>query len=500
MYLNFKEVTFRYETGIEPVFKNVSLHFHQGWSGIVGQNGSGKSTLMKLAAGILEPQKGEIHPVYDCIYCPQRTDDPPFDIESFLTDECASACRIRGLLHIRSEWGKRWGTLSHGERKRIQIGTALWKEPLILAVDEPANHLDLDARLHLENALTAFRGVGLIVSHDRELLDSLCYQCVFINPPFAVMRPGGVSQGLEQEHREIQNQTKQYRQAKKEVKRIRRETIRRREMADQQHKRRSKRGLALRDHDSRAKKDLARVSGKDGTGGKLLRQMDGRMKQAQAKLEYIRIPKTYAHGIWIEGSFSHRAALFHFPAGCIFFGDGRSLKNPDLVMQPRDRIALTGPNGSGKSTLIEKIIGQLSIPQNRLVFVPQEISKEASMTLMEKIRAESQDKLGQIMTIVSRLGSRPERLLQSETPSPGEVRKLILALGIAHEPHLIVMDEPTNHLDLIAIECLESALKECPCGLLLVSHDRRFLKSLTDVNWLIERVDSGECSFELISN
>ena len=87
------------------------------------------------------------------------------------------------------------------------------------------------------------------------------------------------------------------------------------------------------------------------------------------------------------------------------------------------------------------------------------------------------------MTIVSCLGSRPQRLLESAAPSPGEIRKLRLALGMAREPHVIVMDEPTNHMDLPSIECLEQALADCPCALVLVSHDKRFLDKLVRTRW-----------------
>jgi ATPase subunit of ABC transporter with duplicated ATPase domains len=89
------------------------------------------------------------------------------------------------------------------------------------------------------------------------------------------------------------------------------------------------------------------------------------------------------------------------------------------------------------------------------------------------------------MTIVSRLGSRPERLLASTEPSPGETRKLLLALGMTHRPHIIIMDEPTNHMDLPSIESLEYALTDCPCALVLASHDRRFLGNLTQTQWQI---------------
>ena len=87
------------------------------------------------------------------------------------------------------------------------------------------------------------------------------------------------------------------------------------------------------------------------------------------------------------------------------------------------------------------------------------------------------------MTLISRRGSRPGRLLVSTTPSPGEIRKILLARGVERGPHFIVMDEPTNHLDLPSIECLENALAETPCALLLVSHDERFLARLTVRRW-----------------
>jgi ATPase subunit of ABC transporter with duplicated ATPase domains len=102
---------------------------------------------------------------------------------------------------------------------------------------------------------------------------------------------------------------------------------------------------------------------------------------------------------------------------------------------------------------------------------------------MEAARSLPNETLGQMMTVVSRLGSRPHRLLESVKPSPGEIRKVLLATGIANRPHIIVMDEPTNHLDLPSIECLEQALAGCPCGLLLVSHDQRFLDVLAHKRW-----------------
>jgi ATPase subunit of ABC transporter with duplicated ATPase domains len=217
--------------------------------------------------------------------------------------------------------------------------------------------------------------------------------------------------------------------------------------------------------------------------------MESRVEQARRMEQTIRVHKRL--GIWIEGERCRRDALFRIGADAIPLGSGRELHIADLAMLPADRVALTGANGTGKSTLVRHILCTLDLPPERLTYLPQEIDLRSSRDLLGEVQRQPPDVLGMIMTIVSRLGSRPARLLESAEPSPGEVRKLLLALGIARQPHLIVMDEPTNHLDLPSIECLEQALQDCPCGLLLVSHDERFLRALTRTRWHLAPAPSG---------
>ena len=299
------------------------------------------------------------------------------------------------------------------------------------------------------------------------------------------MRPGNYSQGLKQAIKDEMTVRKQRTQAKHELSRLTREAAKRRDVAAQANRKRSKRGLSLKDHDAREKKNLARITGKDGMGGKRLNQLGGRISHAGIKMNEIKVKKTYKMGIWMSGEKSNRNTLFNLPAGSLFLGGDRWLHFPDLLMKPDDRIALTGVNGSGKSTLIEHIMQSLALPENRVIYLPQEIDIPASRDVMARARDLPVEKLGQMMTVVSCLGSRPRRLLESAEPSPGEIRKILLAAGIAEVPHLIIMDEPTNHLDLPSIECLEQALAGCPCGLLLVSHDRRFLDALAHKRWHI---------------
>jgi ATPase subunit of ABC transporter with duplicated ATPase domains len=488
-------VSFVYDSASELLFQDVSFHLPSGWSGVVGANGTGKTTLLKLAAGLLEPVQGDIERPAKALYCPQRTDDIPEKLSELIPAEAKSACIIKSKLGIREDWVERWLTLSHGERKRAQIGVALWLEPDVLAVDEPTNHLDGEAREIVRDALQSFEGVGLLVSHDRELLDLLCQQCLFTEPPNVIVRPGGVTKGMETAEAEQQLLERQYALKKRAYRRVRKEATRRAEVAKQSLKRRSKRGLARRDSDAREKRDRARVSGKDGVGGKLRRQMEGRLRQAGEQLKDIRVKKRYELGIWLPGCVSRRNFLLDLAGDLLYLGGSRRMSYPELIIRPGDRIAVTGPNGSGKSTLIRHIVGRLNVPKQRITYIPQEIDLCESQSILSRARALSDDKLGHLMTIVSRLGSRPDRLLESTEPSPGETRKLLLAIGMTYAPHIIVMDEPTNHMDLPSVMCLEEALSECPCSLLLVSHDRRFLGRLTAKEWSITEESSARESF-----
>jgi len=220
----------------------------------------------------------------------------------------------------------------------------------------------------------------------------------------------------------------------------------------------------------------------------------------EKKLGKIKVKKRYELGIWLPGSRSKRNLLFHLRPGRVVLGPGRYLDFPELSMGPTDRIALTGPNGAGKSTLVRHILDCLNLEEEHLVYLPQEIDLVASRTLITQVCSLPDETLGHLMTIVSRLGSRPQRLIDSIEPSPGEARKLLLARGVTRRPYLIVMDEPTNHLDLPSIECFEDALADCPCGLLLVSHDMLFLKHLTTIRWHIsaEEMDPETKNMNLI--
>ncbi len=484
--IEYQQVSFAYETQSEALIEQLSLQFQTGWTGIVGANGTGKSTILKLSTGIMSASEGHIEIPGHALYCQQRTDDLPEKLGDFIGDTDHDAYVLKGQLLIEDNWLSRWDSLSHGERKRAQIGTALWLQPDVLAIDEPTNHLDERARNILIKALKQFNGIGLLVSHDRELLDTLCSHCLFVDPPDITLRSGHFSKIWNQIQAEREASQKKHQQANRDYKKLEREVKKRKSKALQADKKRSKKGIDKKDHDAKAKMDLARLSGKDAVAGKLMNQLEGRRRHAENKLNQIKVKKTYETGIWQRGEKSPRDLLFSIPQGVIQLGDDRQLSFPNLEMKPDDRIALTGLNGTGKSTLLNHMISHF-LPKERITYIPQEIDIIQSRKIIKETHQLPSEKLGHMMTVINRLGTRPPRLLESSEPSPGEVRKIMLAIGVASIPHLIVMDEPTNHLDLLSIECLQDTLEDYPGGLFLISHDKKFLNKLTSINWHITK-------------
>ncbi len=435
------------------------------------------------------------------VLCPQRTDLPPECLEGLLSATDPLGARLRGQLNLGPDWNDRWESLSHGERKRAQIGAALWQDASVLCLDEPTNHVDAAARRMLQAAMGQFEGIGLLVSHDRQLLDGLSRQCVFLDPPRAVLRPGTWSQGREQARLEDESARRASHTARAEVKRVERRLVEAREEARHSHQRLSKRKLKRHDSDARAKLTLAKLTGKDASAGGLVHRLESNLDRAEGRASALTSRPAYELGLWFTSERARRDTVLACPAGELSMGGGASLRFPDLVLRPQDRVALVGPNGCGKSTLVRHLVERLVLPESRmprdrLVYLAQEISLSEGAEVMARLRALSDAELGRALTVVNLLGTDPKRILATEQPSPGEVRKTLIAMGIARIPHLILLDEPTNHLDLPSIECLEEALAECSCALLLVSHDERFLSRLTTVRWEISILGEPGCRRE----
>lgn len=483
--LSLSHLEFAYPSAAGNLFHELTLDFPRSWTGIVGANGSGKTTLLKLLSGHLSPDAGFIRRNGTAFLCEQEIDVAPEGADELFSSCDARAFRLREALRITPDMPGRWTTLSMGERKKIQIASALFRRPDILCIDEPTNHLDATARGQLLRELEQFRGIGILVSHDRELLDILCGQCLFLSPERAVLRPGGVTAGLEMERQEIENARKQRHLLKAEFKRTKAELQRRREKEQSARNKNSKRKVAKNDHDAKGKIDGARLTGRDRTAGELAGAQVKIVTDVQKKLNAVdnwRLPDL---GLNIPyGQYSAKNLLLDMPPFEIPM-QGRRLTVPELSFGSRDRVALTGDNGAGKSMLLRRILPEMKLPQEEILYMPQELDAAMTENIHETLLHLPKADYSRVMNVVASLGSVPERVLNAENCSPGEWRKLFFGLGVLREIRLIVMDEPTNHLDLPSIECLEAALSDCGCALLLVSHDKIFLNRLCTVHWHI---------------
>jgi ATPase subunit of ABC transporter with duplicated ATPase domains len=290
-------------------------------------------------------------------------------------------------LKINVDFMDRWDTLSHGERKRIQLGIALWKNPPLLAVDEPTNHLDREARHLVSSNLEEYRGIGLLVSHDRTLLDHLCGNCLFLRNAAAVMRPGGITAGMVEEERELLTGRRLRQNLISERGRLAAEADSLRRLAESAKNRLSKKHVDPNDQDAKGKINLAKHTGKDASGTRLYKNMQNRVSRVDHALENVQVSGEQKKGVTLQGVKARMDTLWRSLPGTIKLGEDRLLRFPELVIIPESRIALTGLNGAGKSTLIGHILAGLP-PQLNTLYVPQEISIEESTQLLQEVLEE----------------------------------------------------------------------------------------------------------------
>ena len=481
MQLALSGVSYTYPAAPSPILSNISITFPQGWTGLLGDNGCGKSTLARIACGLLAPDAGSVTRGLVAVLCTQEVDDPPEELFDFAVDYGREARELRHIFALEDDMPWRFDELSCGERKKLQIAVALWRRPDVLVADEPTNHLDVDARAELAAALGRFRGIGILVSHDRELLDALVSRCISFGHGGLVVRPGGYTAAHGQAELERETARREREAAKEDLARLAAEKDRRAHEAARAQARRSKRHLDPKDHDAKGKINLAIFTGKDGSAGRASAQMDARLAAARERLAAAHVAKRYDGGLWLNAQPSPRKTLVHLPEGRIPCGPG-TLEMPELYVDNTDHVAIVGPNGAGKTTLLNHL-RTLIAPDLRLLDIPQEPSAEERAAVLTQIRELGKAERGRVLSTVAQLNSDPDHILVGARTSPGELRKLMLARGLLDQPVLIVMDEPTNHLDLHSTQALERALAAYPGALVLVSHDRAFLAACTNRTW-----------------
>tara|TARA_B100000676_G_scaffold311186_1_gene380145 strand:+ start:1914 stop:3806 length:1893 start_codon:yes stop_codon:yes gene_type:complete len=491
-----------YRIGPRILFENSEVAINEGQRvGFVGRNGVGKTTLLKLINGSLTPDTGTINfphrwqigiteqevpesslNLIDTVMSADKeltklekesktATDPNriAEIHSRLYEKEAhrahsKAARIlSGLGFSESEIGRPCKEFSGGWRMRVALAGLLFTNPDLLLLDEPSNHLDLEASLWLEEYLRRYEGTILVVSHDRGLLNRVVDQILHLDNAKLKLYSGGYDQ-FETNFRAQIHRVEAERQTQE----------------------------AQRAH---IQKFIDRF-----------RYKATKARQAQSRLKLLEkmqpLPKQHDHDLIAFDFPSPKPLpppLYSVDNASIGYDGKAVLKEVSFRLDMEDRIALIGANGNGKSTLMKFLAGRLEAISGhfnhskkvRVGYFAQhqteELNFEAS-PLIEISHKRPEDLEVKLRAHLGRFGFSQERAdTKIKNLSGGEKARLLFAMMCCDNPHILLLDEPTNHLDIIAREALIQAINSFEGAVVIVSHDPHVLELTADRLWLVNQ-------------
>ncbi|NUK23001.1 ABC-F family ATP-binding cassette domain-containing protein [Streptomyces lunaelactis] len=520
-HITCSSLTFAWPDGT-GVFDDFQLAVGPGRTGLIGVNGSGKSTLLRLIAGDLTPSGGVVRTAGGIGYLPQslvldtglpvdevlgiaaartalhaiEAGDPREEHFTAVGDDwdveerALAALDQLGLGHIGLD--RTIGEVSGGEGVLLRLAALLLARPGVLLLDEPTNNLDLYARRRLYDAVAAWSGVMVVVSHDRELLE-LVDQIADLRDGEVHWYGGSFSAYEEALAVEQDAAERMVRVAEADVQR------QKRELADAQIKlaRRKRYGQKMSDTKREPKIVMgARKRAAQESAGKHRIMHTERLADAKERLGEAVDAVRDDDEIRIELPFTK----VHPGRGVLRLSDltlryGAEVKGEFEVRGP-ERIALVGRNGAGKTTLLRTITGELApvageaVAEVPLRFLPQRLDVlDDELSVVENVARFAPDATNnRIRARLARFLFRGARADQrAGTLSGGERFRAALAALLLAEPapQLLMLDEPTNNLDMASVRKLTAALESYKGALIVASHDVPFLESIGITRWLL---------------
>ena len=484
-------------TAATPVLDHVDLDLATSgegggasWVGVVGANGSGKTTLLRLLAGALSPDAGrlDVHASGPVVLVPQEVGVLDDAVRAFAWTWDGHAERLRSRLDLDPDdldpaTGRGWEALSPGQRKRWQVAAALAAEPDVLLLDEPTNHLDADARALLIDALRAHRGLGLVVSHDRHVLDELTGRTLRLVGGRAELHVGSYRDAAPRWRAEEAARREAHDRARREATRERRllADLRRDRHGAEAGARRERRLAGASQPDAReAGRKKAQAKAEAAIAARV-RQVNTRVARAEGRRDDIEVVRDHRGAVRFAHAPTGRRVLAQVVGDVRHAGGEVWLHAVDVTLERGERVHLRGANGAGKSTLLRAVLDALVSAGEEVAVLPQELADP--LAELAAVRGLDPQVRGRVLGVAALLGVDPDRVLVTDRPSPGEIRKLVLARFLAGSASVVVLDEPTNHLDLPAIESLEAALGDHGGALVLVTHDDHLAAATTSTVW-----------------
>ena len=476
------------------VFTNVTLGVNEGDRiGIVGRNGDGKSTLINLLAGILEPDDGRVTHRRNLSVglLGQRDDLDDSDtvhhavVGSAPEYEWASSPRVREILSgliPDVPWEGAVGTLSGGQRRRVDLARLLIGTYDVLMLDEPTNHLDMRTinwlAHHLKTRWQAGAGALLMVTHDRWFLDEVCTSMWEVHDGSVDPFEGGYSAYILQ---------RVERDRRAQVEEERRRNMARKELAW------LSRGAQARSTKPKFRVEAARelIADVPPLRNELELKRLAVARLGKQVIDVLDVTAGYPDPLKERNGSEHRQEVLNERA------DKPVLENVTWLIGAGDRFGLLGENGAGKSTLIDIIQGKLK-PLSGRVKIGQTVRFGVLSQQLDELQPLLNDTIREVLSrykrsyIIDGKETSPEKLLERlgftqeqlwsriGDLSGGQRRRLQLMLTLLKEPNVLILDEPGNDLDTDMLAIVEDLLDGWPGTLILVTHDRYLMERVTD--------------------
>ncbi len=512
------DISFEIKSGVS-IFSNLSVSLNGEKTGLVGKNGSGKTTLLRLLFGELEPTSGKIQRTGHIVYLSQ---DYQLNLQQIISETLGVKEKLEALNKVESGnknsdllkvIGKDWdiqsrmseifkrlkieelspnrvlSSLSGGERTKVVIAKLLISKPEFIILDEPTNNLDQESREIIYELIKNWQHGLLVVSHDRNLLNLLDQILELSNGKLKIYG-GNYDKYKEQKELEEQVAKRQLVGAEQKLKKTKKQAQKTKE---KQHKR-SSQGKKLRDKIGMHRIILGKMKETSETTSSRLQKLHEKriegavsnLKEAKAKIS----PENQIN-IDLSGTKVPTGKLIVETKDLNFSYEGTKLlfQNFTISLHGPIRLVLNGPNGSGKTTLIKLFLkelkplnGEVSLGVDKFAYLDQSVAVlQKDKTLIDNLKRISNLDDNIARKWLARFLFRNEDVFKKvDILSGGERMRAALACILAGDkpPQLLILDEPTNNLDLDSIEQIESALLNFQGALIVISHDKNFLRNI----------------------